>query len=101
MANAFIISEYHWHGHKQLLLEKLQGEDGGFRVFIVKRYNTLDTAKQAFLAEIPEGRKPYFSKMIEDYAAENGIKTTAARKRPAPVYFQKGKKNDQGKRKGA
>ena len=103
MANAFVITEYLWQGHKQLLLEKLQGGETGYRVIIVKRCNTLDAAKQAYLAEIPAGRIDYYNGVIEDYAAQHGIKTTQeAKKRPTPVYLpKKGKKNDQSKRKGA
>lgn len=102
MSEAFIISEYKWQGHKQLLLEKLQGGETGYRVIIVKRCNSLNAAKEAYLAEIPEGRRPYYNGIVEDYAAQHGIKTTQEKKRPAPVYLpKKGRKNDQSKRKGA
>ena len=79
MTSAFVITEYLWQGHKRLLLERLQGEDNGYRVFIVKRCGSLKAAQEVFLEEIPEGRKDYFNKIIEDYAVQHGIKTAQAR----------------------
>lgn len=91
MANAFIISEYVWQGHKQLLLERVQGEDASYyRVIIVKRCSTLDAAKEAYLQEIPEKRQDYHKKKIADYAAKHNIKQDA----PAPA---KGRQNAKSK----
>ena len=101
MTNAFIISEYIWKGHKQLLLERLQGDTTGYRVTIVLRCNSLNAAKEAFLQEIPADRKDYHSKVIEDYAMRHSIKSTPEKKRPAPVHLQKGRQNDKSKRKRA
>ncbi len=92
MTIAFIICEYR-HGHKQVLLEDLQKANGSYRVFTVNRYNTLEAAKQAYLADIPVSRKEASAKAIEEYAEQNNIKPTPTNKKaPAPVYFQKGKK---------
>ena len=104
MANAFIISEYKREGQKQLLLEKLQGAETGYRVILLKRCASLDAAKQVFLAEIPENRKDYYNRMVEGYAAQHCIKTTAAtptKKQLKLTPAKKEKQNDQSKRKGA
>lgn len=104
MAHTFIIDEYKWEGHKQILLEKMQGDASGYRVTIVKRCNTLEAAQEAFLQEIPAGRKDYHSGLIEDYALKNGEKT----KQTAPQRSQlklgsarKGKTNAKSNRKTA
>ncbi len=102
-ANTFIIDEYKWQGHKQLLLEKLRGEDAsGYRVTIVLRCPTLAAAKEAYLRDIPETRQEYHSGIIEDYAAKYGIKTT--QEKPAHVQLKlgepkKGKQNAKSKQK--
>lgn len=102
-ANAFIIDEYKWEGHKQLLLERLQGDCTGYRVIIVKRCSNLDSAKEAYLQEIPEKRQDYHKKIIEDYATKNNIKPkqetrTRVKPKPAPA---KGKANDKSEQKSA
>lgn len=101
MANAFVIDEYKWAGHKQLLLERLQGDSNGYRVIIVKRCNTLDAAKDAYLQEIPEKRQDYHKKIIEDYAAKKNIKPKPEKPQRAQLKLAKGKRNAESKQKTA
>ena len=105
MANAFIIDEYIWQGHKQVLLERLQGDASGYRVITVKRSNSLDAAKETFLNEIPEGRKNSHSAVIEDYAAKHGVKlkkdTAQNQKQAKGSEPKKGRANAKSKQKSA
>ena len=84
MASAFIISEYHRADSKQIVLERLQGAESGYRVIISKRFDTLEDAKKAYLEETPNGRMDHFSRIIEGYALQNGIKTTREKPRGKP-----------------
>ena len=105
MTSAYIISEYHHAGRKQIVLERLQGTESSYRVIVSKRFNTLEDAKKAYLEEIPKGRMDYYSKTIEDYALQNGIKPTQAKPRGKPPKWTpvnaKGWEIDQSKFTGA
>ena len=68
MADSVIISECNIFGRKQALIERVKGESPYYRVTIVNRFNSLDAAKSCYLEEVPNLRKEYYSKEVEDYA---------------------------------
>ena len=97
MASAFIIAEYLWQGHKQILLERPNaGDTNHYRVTTVKRYGNLDAAKETFLQEIPEARRDYYEKIIADY--ETKEKTTRENLQPSTANRVT---NDKSKQKPA
>ena len=82
MADSVIISECNIFGRKQAVIERVKGETPYFRVTVVNRFSSLETAKNHYLEEVSSIRKDYYTKEIEEYAKRHRIKL-ALEKAPA------------------
>lgn len=95
MAYTEIIAEYSWQGHKQVLFERFKDDESGYRVIIAKRTPSLSTAKDLFLAELPDARRDMYIEQIQE--ATKGCVDAAPRKSALPPRRRRSGANGKGK----
>jgi len=92
MALSYIISEFHITGSKQIVLEKVTGDEPCYKVTTIKRCKSLGAAKDVFLKEVSSQKRNYYAGEISNFALKHGIKLQPEKTETAKPAPKRGRK---------